>query len=269
MTFLEQEKSRREAAVQAVAKLVSTQQQALSAAQERVVTTRTRVTEAQSQIPSLEVAAAAADARVTELDAQIEAHVANEPESTIEVDDGKPPRRNPAWRVWKRQLDQLVARRDQARADAAAAHGAVSNGQRAVEQAQMDVHSAERQVSETTAALQSAQSTLKAAQQQVADLERWRTEIARDPLDRTALEQVASELSARAMVLQESLTLSRFQQEDAESDRASLLARRDQLTATLADFNSRIPGAQAELQATQAAVDAASAELFNFLDAGQ
>jgi chromosome segregation ATPase len=128
---------------------------------------------------------------------------------------------------------------------------------------------AQRQVEEATAARRSAQSALNVAQQNMADLERWLAEIARDPLQRTALEQVASQVSTRALALQESLTLARFEQEDTESRLASLVARRNQLNDTLVDVNGRIPGAQTEVEAAQAAADAASAELFDFIATGE
>ena len=265
MALLEQEKNRLQAAIEEAAAEVSAQQQALSAAQARVSAAQAQVADAQSRIPDLEAAASSADARAADAEAAVEAHLANEPDPTIDTEDGLRPRPNPAWRIWKRQLDQLIARRDRAQADAAAAQGALGNGQRAVVQAQMAEQLARRQVEETTAALLSAQSALKAAQQNMADLERWRAEIARDPLQRPALEQAAAELSAGALALQEALTIDRFQQEDAQNHFASLLARRDELNATLTDFNGRIPGAHTELQAAQAAADAASAELFDFI----
>jgi chromosome segregation ATPase len=268
MALLEQEKIKLQAAVDAAAAQVSAQQQALSAAQASLSAAQAHVADAQSQVPPLQAAAAAADGRAADSDVRLAAHQADQPEPTIEVDGGKP-RPNPAWRVWKRQLDQLIVQRNQARADATAAHVALSNGQGAVAQAQIEAQSAERQVGETTVALQAAQAALKAARQRMAALERWRTEIARDSLDRTALQQVAAELSARAIALQESLTLARFDHEDAQTNLALLLERQTRLTATLADVNSRLPGAQTEVQAAQAAADAASAELFDFLAAGQ
>lgn len=269
MALLERERIRLQAGFDAAVAQVDSQQQAAAATQARLSAAQAQVVAAQSRLPALEAAAAAADNQVADLDAQIEAHRAREPEPTIEGDDGQRPRPNPEWRVWKRRLDQLVARQNQARASAAASHGALGNGQRTVAQAQLEVQFAEQQANETMLALQLAQVTLKVAQQQVADLERWISEIARDPLVRSALEQIADELSARTMTLQESLTLARFQQEDAESSLASLLARRDRLTVAVADLSGRIPAAQTELQEAQVEVDGASNELFSFLDAAQ
>lgn len=269
MALLEQERIRLQAAIDAAAAEVSARQQALLAAQARVGEAQTQVAEAQSRLPALQSAAAAADARVANAEAEVQAHMANEPDPTIDVEDGRPPRPNPAWRVWKRQLDQLRVQRDQAQAAAAAAHGALGNGQRAVVQAQMAEQLTQRQVEEATAARRSGQSALNVAQQNMADLERWLAEIARDPLQRTALEQVASQVSTRALALQESLTLARFAQEDTESRLASLVARRNQLNDTLVDVNGRIPGAQTEVEAAQEAADAASAELFDFVATGE
>lgn len=269
MVLFEHENIRLQAALDAANAEVNTQQQALAAAQASVSAAQTRVADEQAKLPTLQAAAAAADQRVAQLNAQIDAHAANEPEPTIEDEGGRRPRPNPAWRIWKRQMDQLVAQREQAQSSADAAHAALDGGQRAVVQVQMELQSAERQVNQIIPALQEAQTVLKAAQNQVAQLEQWRAEIERDPLARSALELSAAELSARAMSLDESLSLARFSLEDAERHFAALLARRDQLSVALDDFNRQIFTAQNNLPALQAAANAASSELFDFLDAGQ
>ena len=145
----------------------------------------------------------------------------------------------------------------------------MSAAQRAVLQGQVEVQAAQSQVSETMAALQVARSAFAAAQQRLAELERWKTEIARDPLDRSALEQVAAELSAKTVALEESLAISKFQKEEIEQNLAALVGQRDLLASTNHTIDGQLPSAQTELQAAQAAFDAASAELFGFLDTGE
>jgi chromosome segregation ATPase len=244
MPYFVQEKLRLQAEVQAATAKLPAQQQALSAAQARLV-------QAQAQIPPLRAAVDAADQRVADVNQAIEEHPANEPDPFIEQGGNKPPRPNPAWIAWNRAGDQLRAALNQARVDANAARGRLGAAQAVVAQAQGEVQAA-------TAALQATQAAITAAQQRLADVERWQTEIARDPLDRTALERAAAELSTQTMAVEEALTVAQFQQEEAEQRLASLVARRDQLIPMLNEVNGQLPAAQAELQAAQAALVAAT-----------
>lgn len=279
MPFLEQEKTRLQAEVQALAAQITTltaqlntQQQAVAAAQAQVNTAQARVTDAQAPIPALAASAAATDGNVTDLNNQIGDHAANEPDRILELPRPHP---NPAWRTWKREMDRLTALRDQAEADATAAHTRLNDAQGAVSQAQAEVQAAQSQSAAAAMAVQAAQTAMTAvqgrqhdAQQRLDDLERWRTEIARDPLDRPALEQAAAELTGRTAALEEAHTIARFQNEDAEEHLATLLARRDELVPLLNDVNGRLPGAQTERQAAQAALRAAARRIETHLRQG-
>jgi hypothetical protein len=245
MPYFVQEKLRLQAEVQAATAKLPTQQQALSAAQARLV-------QGQAQIPPLRAAVDEADQRVANVNQAIEEHPANEPDPFIEQGGNKPPRPNPAWIAWNRAGDQLRAALNQARVDANAARGRLGAGQAVVAQAQGEVQAA-------TAVLQATQAAITAAQQRLADVERWQMEIARDPLDRAALERAAAALSTHTMAVEEVLTVAQFQQEEAEQRLASLVARRDQLILMLNEVNNhQLPAAEAERQAAQAALLAAT-----------
>jgi hypothetical protein len=264
---LEHEGTRLRSEIEAADAQVSAAQQVLATAQARVTAALTSVANAQSQIPALQSSAVAADSRVADLDRQVAAHRENEPEPLLEGEDGGRPHPNPAWRIWKRQLDSLTALQNQTQADAAAAHGRLTAGQEAVSQAQAELQVAQNLATDATLALQTAQSASAAARLRLAELERWQLEIARDPLDRPALEQTAADLSTKTRALEESLTLARFGQEDAEANLAALIAQRQTLMDLLTGINASLPPAQAELQAAQAAAAQASDELFQFLGA--
>jgi chromosome segregation ATPase len=254
MPYFVQEKLRLQAEVQADTAKLAAQQQALSAAQARLV-------QAQAQIPPLRAAADAADQRVADVNQAIAEHPENEPDRFIEQGGNKPPRPNPAWIAWNRAGDQLRAALDQARVDANAAHGRLGAGQAVVAQAQGEVQAA-------TAALQATQAAITAAQQRLADVERWQTEIARDPLDRAALERAAAELSTQTMAVEEALTVAQFQQEEAEQRLASLVARRDQLIPMLNEVSGQLPAAEAERQAAQAVLLAALEDIRSHVEQG-
>jgi chromosome segregation ATPase len=267
VAYLEHEGTRLRSEIEAADAQVSAAQQVLATAQARVTAALTSVANAQSQIPALQSSAVAADSRVADLDRQVAAHRENEPEPLLEGEDGGRPHPNPAWRIWKRQLESLTALQNQAQADAAAAHGRLTAGQEAVSQAQAELQVAQNLATDATLALQTAQSASAAARLRLAELERWQLEIARDPLDRPALEQTAADLSTKTRALEESLTLARFGQEDAEANLAALIAQRQTLMDLLTGINASLPPAQAELQAAQAAAAQASDELFQFLGA--
>ena len=201
---------------------LQTQQQAVVAAQGRVSAAQARVADAQSKIPALEAAAASADQRAEAADQAVEDHLANEPDPTIEV-DGRPPRPNPAWRTWKTQMDRLTQQRSAAQAEAGAAHGRLNDGRNQVSLAVAGRQVAERQVTDANNAVAATQQAIAAARQrqdtaqaQVAILDRWNDEIARDPLARQTLEQIAAELSGRAAALEEAFAVARVQREIAE-----------------------------------------------------
>jgi hypothetical protein len=201
---------------------------------------------------------------VAAVDQQIDAHLANEPESFIEVPN-KPPRPNPAWRIWNTALERLTQQRARAQADATAAHARLNEGRARVSQATAEVQAAERQVADATVAAQVVQVAIAAARQrqetaqtQVAKLDRWNEEIARDPLARKTLEQVAVELSARTAALEETYAVARVQNEIAGETLVSPSARRDQLTTALNQVTGQLPAASEELRAAKAVLDEAT-----------
>ena len=259
-TRLETEKQRATEELASLNSRLQTQQQAIEAAKVRVQAAQNRLTEAKAAIPGLETAAATADQRVTDLDLVIEEHLRREPESTIETEHG--PRPNPAHIQWSRRLEGLTDQRDQAQADGAAAHVGLNDGRARVSQATAEVQAEERQVAEATDAVQVTQLAIAAARQrqetaqtQMANLDRWNEEIARDPLARRTLEQVAAELSDRAAALEEAHAVARVQNAMAEETLFSLTARRDQLTPELNDVNAQLPAASEELRAANVALN--------------
>lgn len=269
MPYLEQEKTRLQSEVQVQAALIAgltpqlnTQQQAVAAAQARVNAAQAKVADAQASIPTLAASAAAADATVRDLNNQIADHEANEPDQILEIPR---PRPNPAWRTWKKELDRLTGLRAQAQTDAAAADTRLSNAQAVVAQAQAELQAAQSQAAVAAAAVQATQTAMAAAQdrqnsaqQLLGELDSWNTEIARDPLNRSALEPAAAELTARTAALEDTYATARLQNEDAEQALAALVARRDQLVPMLNDVNAQLPAAQTERQAAQAALTAAA-----------
>ena len=261
MPYLEQERARLQAELQAAAAeqsalttQLSTQQQAVTAAQIQVTAAQTQVALKQAEVPPLQASANVADRHVADIDRQIDAHVANEPERTIEV-NGRPPRPNPAWRTWNQHMQRLSTQRTQAQTSASAAHTRLLAAQLAVSQAQAAVQAAERQVSGaqatvagTQTAIAGVQARQQALQQQIIGIATVNTEIDRDPVNRQTLEPIAAELSARVFDLEDAHTQARLEQEDAEELLSSLIARRNDLTQRIADVTTRLPDAQARLE---------------------
>jgi chromosome segregation ATPase len=276
MAFLQNEKARLQAEVQAAGAQITslttqlqTQQQAVVTAQGRVSAAQTRVADGQSKIPALEAAAASADQRAESANQAVENHSANEPDPLIEV-GGRPPRPNPAWRTWKTQMDRLTQQLSAAQTEAGAAHGRLNDGRSEVSLALAERQAAERQVTDANNPVAATQQAIAAARQrqdtvqaQIATLDRWNDEIARDPLVRPALEPIAAELSGRAAALEEAFAVARVQREIAEETRASLIARRDQLTPVLNQVNGQLPGASEELRVARVALTSASRTIQN------
>jgi chromosome segregation ATPase len=271
MPHLQNEKARFQADAQAAAAEIASlttqrqgQQQAISAAQARVSAAQTRLSAAQAQIPPLEGAVAAAEQQVASANEQVEAHAANEPDPLIEVPN-KPPRPNPAWRTWNTRMGLLARQLEQAQADLTAAQTRLDDGRAQVSQATTEKQTAERDVADTTRALAATDAAIAAAKQrqdaaqaQVATVDRWNDAIARDPLVRPTLEQVAAELSARTAALEDEHDVARVQLEIAEETLASLVARRDRLTPALSQVNGQLPAASEELRVAREALTAAT-----------
>ena len=282
MPYLEQERARLQAELQAadaeqsaLTTKLSTQQQAVTAAQTQVSTAQTQLALKQTEVAPLQASAGVADRHVADIDRQIDAHVANEPERTIEV-DGRPPRPNPAWRTWNQHMQRLSTQRTQAQTSASAAHNRLEAAQLAVSQAQAGVQAAERLVSEAKAAVAGTQTAIagvqarqQAIQQQIAGIAKVNTEIDRDPFTRPTVEQLAAELSARVFELEDAHTQARLEQEDAEERLRNLITRRDDLTQRTADVTAKLSDAKARLATIQQQFDIADAKLTAELEAGQ
>lgn len=282
MPYLEQERARLQAELQAadaeqsaLTTKLSTQQQAVTAAQTQVSTAQTQLALKQTEVAPLQASAGVADRHVADIDRQIDAHVANEPERTIEV-DGRPPRPNPAWRTWNQHMQRLSTQRTQAQTSASAAHNRLQAAQLAVSQAQAGVQAAERLVSEAKAAVAGTQTAIagvqarqQAIQQQIAGIAKVNTEIDRDPFTRPTVEQLAAELSARVFELEDAHIQARLDQEDAEEHLRNLITRRDDLTQRTADVTVKLSDAKARLATIQQQFDIADAKLTAELEAGQ
>jgi chromosome segregation ATPase len=175
------------------------------------------------------------------------------------------PRPNPAWRIWKTKLDRLTEQRDQAQANAAAAHARLVNGGAAVSQITAEVQTDQQQVAVMTAVVQATQQAIGAAQQrrqaaqtEVAKLGQWSDEIVRDPLIRKTLEPLAAELSSRVADLEDAHAGARVQNEIAKETLMSLTARRDQLTAALNTMNANLPALLEDLRVKKLALSSVS-----------
>jgi chromosome segregation ATPase len=267
MPYLQNERARAQQEIQAaqaaVASLtsqVAAQQQVVAAAQARLPGARNTLANAQAALPPLVAAAAAADQRVAQLDEAIEAHAANEPDQFIERPN-KPPLPNPAWRTWNQRLQQLNTSRGQAAAEASVAHGRVNDANRAIAQAQAALQAAEAEAARADATLgqlnqafAAAQTRLASAQQEFNRLGELSNEIEREPMDRPALEQAAADLSKRTLDLEDAWAAARAASRAADAALAALLSRRGQLTAAIAEINSQLIPANAEVTAADAAV---------------
>jgi golgin subfamily B member 1 len=267
MPYLQNEKTRTQAEIQTaetdVANLTTEaqgQQQTITQAQTQANTARSGLAGLQAQRPGLEAAAAAADQALAGIDRQIVEHQQNEPDRTIERPN-KPPLPNPEWTVWKRRLDTLTQQRNQVQASASAAHNRLNALNGAIAQAAAEVQSAETRAAQAAATLAQLNGTIAAAReravaahQRLDDLTRLSGEIDRDPMDRGALERVAAGLSARVIELEDAYRAAAAASAAAAATLASLLARRDQLTAALTDANNRMPAADAEAAAADSAV---------------
>jgi chromosome segregation ATPase len=269
MAYLQNEKARFQAEIQAagaqIDRLTSqlpAQQQAIDAAQARVSAAQTVLAGVQAEVAPLEAAALDADRREADANDAIGAHLENEPEPTIETNGG-PGRPNPAWITWNRTLVRLREQSTRAHADSVAAHGRLSEGAARVSQATIQVQAAQRQVAEATDALRVIQQAIAAAralqdaaQARVADVDRWNAEISRARIARPQLEQTAAELSDQAAAVEEVHALARVALEIAEETLSSLTARRDRLVPALDAVNAQLPPASQELSAAQQALTA-------------
>lgn len=268
MPYLEQESTRLQMALQALAAQqatlttqLTTQQQAVTAAQAQRSNAQNGVAQAQTRVPPLQAAAAAADAQVAEAQQDL-------------LDATEPPQGIPPA-TWRTRLAALRKRLAEAKSAATAAHAKVTEAQQGVTQAEAQARAADGQVSAAIAAVQATQAAITALQPRREELhaalsesERVNAEITRDPLARETLQQVATELSVRTAALEDSHLAARFELEDAETLLAGLLIRRNELTALLVDLAGQIPEAEAQETASQQALAAAEQEVTSRLEEG-
>jgi len=280
MPYLQNEQTRTQAEIQRaeadVANLtsqVAAQQQVLANAQAQVNAARGKLADAQAQRPGLEAAAAAADQRVAGLDSQITQHLADEPDRVI-TGNGKPVP-NPEWKLWKKRLDELTKQRDGAQANASLAHSRLNDLNAAIARATVELQTAQAQAAQATATLEQLNQALAAARdravaahQRLDDLRGLSAEIDREPLDRPALEKAAAELSARVIELEDAYNAARVASAKADAVLASLIARRDQLTAALADVNNQLPTANEQVGVADSAAAALAQQIDDQISGG-
>src|SRR5258708_33796306 len=107
----------------AIAQLVaaaSQQDQAVTAASARAQAAHADASRVSAEVAALQAQAAATDQRAASLAAQMADLIANEPESVIRDDFGKPTRTSPAWLKWNKQMTAVREQHTQAVADAPA-----------------------------------------------------------------------------------------------------------------------------------------------------
>jgi chromosome segregation ATPase len=271
MPYLQNEKARFQAEIQAAAaqiatltSQVSSQQQVIEAAQARVAAAQATLAGVQAQLPPIQAAAADAEQQVEQANAAIAAHLEMEPDRTIDADDGKPPRPNPAWSAWNRTTARLQEQATQADRNAMTAHARLSEAAARLSEAAVAAQAAQRLVAEAAEALRVSQQGIAAArarqdaaQLRVANIDGWNDEIARDHFTRTPLERSALELSDEAAAIAEAHAVARVTQEIAEETLSSLTANRDRLAPALAAVNAQLPAASEALRAEQQVLAAA------------
>jgi hypothetical protein len=228
---------------------------------------RTRATAARAEAGRLNLEAAtfysqaaAWDAEVARLDGLIADKIAAAPDRFIEVRDGVF-QANPAWPIWKSELDALQAQRPPAVAAAATAR---TNAAQRVAASQPWYAQAQTADAQEAAAKANAQkfrqdaAALEPARnaiiQQVDTMLRWQQEIAREPMNRAAAEGVARELSARLDALES-------EQAAALDLAATADARQLRLQTLVQELTGKIAAANVELPVKAAAIAAATTRL--------
>ena len=281
MPYLQNEKARTQAQIQSAEAEVTNltaqeqaEQQIAAQAQAQGDAARSRLAGLQPQRPALEAEAATADRRLADLEIQIEQHGQTEPEQFIER-PRRPPIRNPEWTTWKERFDELVEQRNQAEARASAAHIRLNDLRRAISQADAEVQSAANRAAQAVAtlaelrrAISAARERTAAARQRLGELVILSNEIERDPMDRRALERVAAELSARTIELEDAHRAAEAAAATADANLASLIARRDELTAALTAVNGQIPAAEAEARAADVAFEDLAGQMDRHITGG-
>jgi chromosome segregation ATPase len=267
MPLLDNEKARVGAEIQSAESDVATLLNQIEAERQRQASAssdadaaRVRLADREAQRPALEAAVASREAALEAIEAQIAAHQEVEPDRVIEVPN-RPPRPNPAWRTWKVSMDQLVVQRDRAATAAAAARAPLDQLNVDIARINDEIRAAVARRDQAAAAAArfeeqraAAEQRLLAARERLDELERWSGEIARDPLDRTALEASAAALSERAQAFADEYAVARAAARAADTGLAALNGRREQLVAQLTDIAGRLPAAEEAVRTADVAV---------------
>jgi chromosome segregation ATPase len=261
-----------DAAIAQLAATAAQRDQAVTAASARAQAAHADASRLTAEVAALQAQAAAADQREASLAAQLADLIANEPESVIRDDFGKPTRTSPAWLKWNKQMTAVREQHNQAVADAATAHAAVNQRNTVAAQSQAAAAAADQAVADATA--QATQLRQQAAQvrtqkdsvaQQIAALTRWQQELDRQPLDRTASEAVERELSARIDSLENEYALDLDLLAAAQQRQAFLQATAQDLSAKIAGLTPQIQPAQAEVAAAASGLASINAQLLRVL----
>jgi chromosome segregation ATPase len=236
------------------------QDQVAAAARARASAARADAARLSSEASALQSQAAAADAQVASLDQQIADLVMNEPDEFIEV--GGRSRRNPGWSTWKTQLDALNAQRATAFSSATSLHTQANQSSAAAAQSQSAAAAADNDAATATALAgqlrqQAAQLALQkaAANQQITNITRWQQELARQPMNRTALETTASEISSQTNSLEGEYKSFVDQANAAEKRLWYLQTLAQELNSKLSDWLSQLLPAATEVANATAALN--------------
>ncbi len=279
MPFLQNEKARAQAALQkAKDDLASAnaqaqaQQQTVTQIQTDVSSAQTALSNLKSQLPPLQASADSADRALSSLDSQIAEQKANEPDRIIEIPHPHP---NPEWRAWKQHLDKLNAQRPPLVTNSDTSHAQLNNLNNSIAAAQSALQAANARLAQAAApltqlkqAVATATDKVKLAQQSVDDLNRFTTEIERDPFDRPALENTAAGLWSCVLDLEDSHRAAESASEAADEALASLISRRDELTAGLANLAGQLSAAIADVSTAEAALADIESQMNDHISGG-
>lgn len=254
LALLQNEAQRYEALAAQLNADAAQQDQIAVAATNRATAARNEASRLSGIAANYQTQANTADAQAANLDQQIANHRMYEPEQMIENPNprGKPPYvPNPEWGTWNEALIDLIAERDQARAAATSARASADQHSAAAAQQGVIASAADREAADAVAsAAQLRRDAVAAVAEKDAvtrlmpPLVRWQQELARQPLDRNALETTERELTARIELL-DSLYA-------ATLDTAAAADKRQWYLQTLTlDLNAKITSLDAQrVQAT-------------------
>jgi len=178
---------------------------------------------------------------------------------------GKPPRPNPAYTSLKTLIASLTQQRDQVRAQATARSAAAD--QSAATAAAED-QNAKRLAREADALRQQANAVLARkgpATEQIAAISRWQQELARHPLDFAAADLASRQLAAAIATLELQYAGAGDSAAAAEKRQRHLQTLAAELTRKLADVNSQLAAAVAQVVAETRQVAELQTHIHNVL----